>query len=130
LVQTLERAEPIKVDRLHDLLEIDPVCKSPSQGRTDCEAHDFVVAASHFKALDFREFRSGTLLILQLADDDCGDAGAFDKTYGQSMTMQGCTDGITCIYREWERPWGQLSTDLGSNWNKLDCIKGVILATK
>jgi hypothetical protein len=126
-IATLEKAEPIVPQHLERLIGQKPDCGDPKYERIDCSTHGITLGGVKVKDIDFRSNRNnGSIFILNLREGDCLSVDAFDTNFGKGNTFQSCTDGVTCIYRAYTRPWGRVSLGLGDNVSNT-CVKSVIL---
>lgn len=126
----LDRAEPIYPEALSRLIGQNSHCTNPgpSNGRIDFDNHDLELFGMQVGKLDFRSTPGhGSILILGPLAGDCISVDDFDAAFGKGSLMQGCSDGVICIYRVYRRSWGRLSLDPGGSPPAKSCVRAVVL---
>ncbi len=127
LVTLFDQAEPINTRQLSHFLKFEPKCSYYSKSKSvNCDSHDFYVDDVKVDSLDYRMSIFGSFLRLNLRELPCIDVDIFDRHFGHGVDVSGCTDGVVCIYRRYDRKWGRLSLGVGSDWSKTNCVKSVI----
>jgi hypothetical protein len=123
-IDALDRAEPIDPQKLQQLVGRPLNCKE-NHGRADCEDHDVRIGEVVVGELSLRYGAFGSILLLERLSGACVPADALERRFGPARLDEGCTDGVTCWYREIKRPWGVLDTGLGDDLHA-PCAKSII----
>jgi hypothetical protein len=129
-IATLDRAQPADRKVLERLIGRALQCtEDPVIDRIDCGARDLELSGVKVGNVDFRSTRnSESIIILDNLSGECIPVDDLDKRFGPGDVHSSCTDGGICIYREYNRSWGQLSVGLGRN-GSAKCANSIIMQT-
>jgi hypothetical protein len=128
LLETLDKAEPLDGAGIQRLTGWKLECGTPSSpgARFDCGG-TAEVGGVKVGNVDLRLAQRASFLSLDNLSGDCVEVRELDKRFGEGITRPACTDGVTCIYRSYNRSWGLISAFLGTSFST-QCTTRVIFS--
>ena len=122
LVSALDGAGPLTARKLSRLLGSLRCGRGSSCRGGPVHLRDIVIGE-----VDFRRYDGGTLLILDhLAGSCILPRAVLPASASLSLPTNGCTDGVTCLYRSADRPWGTLRLGV-SDARASACVRSVVI---
>jgi hypothetical protein len=125
LILALDQAQPLDPGGREHLLGHPLHCTKDVSERTDCDSQGIDLTEAKVASVDFRFTpKNGGILILGAVKGECVPIDDFKAKFGQGFEHSSCTDGVTCVYLTFDRPWGSLSASLEKDWSA-KCAKSV-----